>query len=106
MLFSQIRADIQAQPAAGNTDVQSQIFTLATALGVTPHDLTAAIRPLIDPSVPNPIEAATKEIEMLKLQLQGLSAGGAATQAQAQEKVEEKPSEGSLLGIVSEVLLD
>lgn len=90
---------------AGNPDVQSQIYTLATALGVKPHELSEAIRPLIDPSVANPAEAAAKEIEMLKLQLQSLTAAGASA-AQAPVAEKEKPNEGSLLGIVSEVLLD
>lgn len=53
----------------------------------------------------NPAEAAAKEIEMLKLQLQSLTAAGASA-AQAPVAEKEKPNEGSLLGIVSEVLLD
>ena len=70
------------------------------ALGVKPADLTNAIRPLIDPSVPNPAEAARQELELLKAQLAAGGAGGAAAQ--------EPPAAegGSLLGALGEALLD
>lgn len=105
-MLTQLKAG-KANAAAGNPDVQSQIFTLATALGVTPHDLTAAIRPLIDPSVANPAEAAAKEIELLKLQLQGLGAGGAAAGSAAHpEETKEAEAAPGLLSLVTEAMLD
>lgn len=90
-------------------DVQGQIYTLAQALGIKPADLSSAIRPLIDPSVPNPAEACTKELELLKLQVQagGAGAGGAAPgDKKVAGQVDEKAAEGSLLGLAAEALLD
>jgi hypothetical protein len=66
---------------------------LANSLGIKPAELNAAIRPLIDPSVPNPAEQAQKELELLKLQQQS---GG--------EHADE-PHTG-VLGIIGEALLD
>ena len=84
-------------------DVQGQIYALATALGVKPADLSSAIRPLIDPTVPNPAEACQKELELVKLQLQtGATAGDGATG----NKVDKEAAEGSLLGMAAEALLD
>lgn len=77
-------------------DVQSQILQLANSLGIKPAELSAALRPLIDPSVPNAAEQAQKELEMLKLQQQG---GGGAQEADA------KPHVG-VLGVLGEALLD
>lgn len=73
--------------------MQSQILQLANSLGIKPAELNAALRPLIDPSVPNPAEQAQKELEMLKLQQQS---GGAEAQ----------DSGGSVLGVIGEALLD
>lgn len=86
----------------GNADVQAQIVNLAIALGVKPADLTNAIRPLIDPSVPNPAEAARQELELLKA---SIAAGGAVGGAGAAEK-EAPATEGSLLGALGEAFLD
>lgn len=63
-------------------------------MGVKPAELSNAIRPLIDPSAPNPVDVAKMEAEALKQQI-------AATQAEA--KTEEH---GSLLGMMGEALLD
>lgn len=68
---------------------------------MTPADLNAAIRPLIDPTVPNPAAAARQEAELLKQQLAAANGGAAAAAA------EEKPKpEGSLLGVMGEAFLD
>lgn len=59
--------------------------------------------------MPNPAEAAAKEIELLKIQLQGLGAAAAGTNGGAAAPVkdaEPEQTQGSLLGIVGEVLLD
>jgi hypothetical protein len=76
-------------------DVQSQILQLANSLGIKPAELSAAIRPLIDPSIPNPAEQAQKELEMLKLQQQG---GG------SQEPADD--GSGGVLGVLGEAFLD
>ncbi|EIW70766.1 hypothetical protein M231_02579 [Tremella mesenterica] len=55
---------------SGGEDVQSQIFKLASALGIKPAELSAAIRPLVDPSVPNPIEAVKREADLLRQQME------------------------------------
>ncbi|CAD6582588.1 MAG: hypothetical protein TREMPRED_003329 [Tremellales sp. Tagirdzhanova-0007] len=84
------------QASGSEDDVESQIFHLANALGIKPAELTAAIRPLIDPSVPNPAEAAKLEADVLKQQI-------AVNQADANH---EEEHHGSLLGTLSEALLD
>ncbi|ORY34121.1 hypothetical protein BCR39DRAFT_518571 [Naematelia encephala] len=86
------------KPTKQGTDVQSQIYNLANALGIKPAELSDAIRPLIDPSAPNAAEKAQQEVEILKAQL-------AASGAAAGGEKEEQP-QGSLLGLVGEVLLD
>lgn len=93
--------------AAGKrTDVQGQIYALATALGVKPADLSSAIRPLIDPTVPNPADACQKELELVKLQLATGAGAGGAEGTVGSNKVDEKAAEGSLLGLAAEALLD
>ncbi|KAK4689057.1 hypothetical protein P7C73_g1034, partial [Tremellales sp. Uapishka_1] len=82
--------------AGGKADIQSQIFTLATALGIKPAELSAAIRPLIDPSVPNPVEVAQRETDLLKQQIE----------QQAAESQSEEQVGGGLLGVLGEALLD
>jgi hypothetical protein len=64
---------------------------------VKPADLNAAIRPLVDPSAPNPAEAARLEAELLRKQVEASQAGGGN---QAEE------SGAGLLGVMGEVLLD
>ena len=86
-------------PAQGGNDVQVQIYNLANALGIKPAELSNAIRPLIDPSTPNPADAATQEVELLKAQLHAQE--GTAANAAAAE-----PSHGSIMGVVAEALLD
>ncbi|KAL7421717.1 hypothetical protein Q5752_003488 [Cryptotrichosporon argae] len=81
---------------SGGDDVQSQIWNLASALGVKPADLTAAIRPLIDPTVPNPLEEARREKELLQQKIE-------LGQAEAKAKGDET---GGLLGVLGEALLD
>jgi hypothetical protein len=76
-------------------DVQSQILQLANSLGIKPAELSAALRPLIDPSVPNAAAQAQKELEMLKLQQQG----GGAHEA-------EHTGGAGVLGVLGEALLD
>lgn len=88
------------------TDVQGQIYALATALGVKPADLSSAIRPLIDPTVPNPADACQKELELVKLQLATGAGAGGAEGTVGSNKVDEKAAEGSLLGLAAEALLD
>ena len=83
--------------AGGDSDIESQIIQLANSLGVKPADLSSAIRPLIDPTAPNPVEAAK-----LEAQKEILSAGGAASGAEANK---ETPSAG-FLAAMGEVLLD
>ena len=51
----------------GNADVQSQIYALAETLGIKPADLSSAIRPLIDPTVPNPAEEAKRIKQEMEL---------------------------------------
>lgn len=85
--------------SGGDTDIESQIFKLASALGVKPADLNNAIRPLVDPTAPNPAEAAKIEAEILKAKLAG---GGAAIPEQG-----EKQEEGvGLLSALGEAFLD
>ncbi|WWC89433.1 uncharacterized protein L201_004357 [Kwoniella dendrophila CBS 6074] len=86
-------------PSSGNPeeDIQSQIYHLANALGIKPAELSGAIRPLIDPSVPNPVEQAKHEAELLKAEVE---AKAKEHEAKAQE------TEGSVLGILGEALLD
>jgi hypothetical protein len=79
---------------SGGGDVQSQILQLANSLGIKPAELSAAIRPLIDPSIPNPAAQAQKELEMLKLQQQS---GG---------NEETHDTGAGVLGIIGEALLD
>lgn len=75
-------------------DIQSQIFALAESLGVAPADLSAAIRPLTDPTVPNPVEQQKK----LEQQLE---------EAQANAGKESTEEDGpSVLGLMGEVFLD
>ena len=77
-----------------DADVQSQIYHLAVALGVKPADLSDAIRPLIDPSVPNPAEAARAEADVLKAKVAAQENGGNNVEG------------GSLLAAMGEALLD
>ena len=82
------------KPEKSGDDIQTQIYSLANALGIKPAALSAAIRPLIDPSAPNPADVAKMEAEVFKQQV-------AANQAE-----EKKEGHGSLLGMVGEALLD
>ena len=90
---------VSRTPAEKDADVQSQIVNLANALGVKPAELSNAIRPLIDPSVPNPAQAAQLEADILKAKL---AAGGGADAAAAEQQAEG----GSLLSALGEALLD
>lgn len=83
---------------SGDADVQAQIYHLANVLGVKPADLSNAIRPLVDPSVPNPAQAAQAEADILKAKLAAAGDGGAAGA--------EKAEGGSLLAAMGEALLD
>ncbi|ORX36764.1 hypothetical protein BD324DRAFT_627093 [Kockovaella imperatae] len=76
----------------GQTDIESQIISLASALGIKPADLSSAIRPLIDPTAPNPAEVARREAE-----LKAKSASGDA-------KAEKKGP--GLLAQIEEIVLD
>jgi hypothetical protein len=87
--------------ATPETDVQTQIYALANALGIKPAELSAAIRPLIDPTAPNPAEAAQKEADLLKAQLAAGSGVGAG--AAAEEKKHDGPG---IMAAIGEALLD
>jgi hypothetical protein len=93
------KTDAQAGSTPGGKssggDVQSQILQLANSLGIKPAELNAALRPLIDPSVPNPAEQAQKELEMLKMQ-----------QATAGAHEAEENTGAGVLGVLGEALLD
>ena len=65
------------QPRGGGGDVESQILQLANTLGVKPADLSSAIRPLIDPSAPNPAEAAKMAAEQEILKAKAANGGNA-----------------------------
>jgi hypothetical protein len=85
---------MQPTKAANNApkqDIQSQIFALAEALGVAPADLSDAIRPLTDPTVPNPVEEKKK----LEKKLEQVEANGG-----------EAEKEPSVLGLMGEAFLD
>ncbi|RSH87485.1 hypothetical protein EHS25_003395 [Saitozyma podzolica] len=83
-----------------DSSIQSQIYDLAASLGVKPADLNAAIRPLVDPSAPNPAEAARLEVELLRKQVEASQGAAAGGNGQAEE------SGAGLLGVMGEVLLD
>ena len=85
----------------GNNDVQSQIWALAETLGIKPADLSNAIRPLIDPTVPNPAEEAKRiKAEMeLKAQLE-------ATKAESAAQAEASSSGPGILDVLEEAFLD
>ncbi|WVR07143.1 hypothetical protein IAU60_004184 [Kwoniella sp. DSM 27419] len=88
---------IQAKPSgAPEESIESQIYHLAAALGIKPAELSAAIRPLVDPSVPNPAEQAKHEAELLRAQVE----------AKKSEEQAQTGSEGSMLGMLGEALLD
>ncbi|WVQ72599.1 hypothetical protein IAR50_002157 [Cryptococcus sp. DSM 104548] len=74
-------------------DIQSQILHLASALGIKPAELSSAIRPLVDPSVPDPAEKAKHEAEVLKAEME----------AKAKEN---ENQEGGVLDMLGEALLD
>ncbi|OWZ60194.1 hypothetical protein C356_00205 [Cryptococcus neoformans c45] len=77
----------------GDDNIQSQIFNLASALGITPAELSSAIRPLVDPSVPNPAEKAKQEAQLLQAKM-------------ASQQHENENQEGSVLNMLGEALLD
>ncbi|WWC94074.1 hypothetical protein V866_000912 [Kwoniella sp. B9012] len=85
------------QAGQGEDDIQSQIYHLANSLGIKPAELSAAIRPLVDPSVPDPAEKAKQEIELLRAQVE---AKATEHQAEAQQH------EGGVLDMLGEALLD
>ncbi|WVQ80504.1 hypothetical protein IAT38_002609 [Cryptococcus sp. DSM 104549] len=89
--------DIKPRPtqASGNAqdDIQSQILNLAAALGIKPAELSSAIRPLVDPSVPDPVEKAKHEAEVLKAEMEA-------------KQAEQENQEGSVLDMLGEALLD
>lgn len=84
-------------------DVQAQIFSLATALGVPLASLSDAIRPLIDPTVPNPVE----EVKRLREQLE-LTRNLHEQVVQQKEEVieEEHHKKPSVLELMEEAFLD
>ncbi|TYJ56986.1 hypothetical protein B9479_002265 [Cryptococcus floricola] len=90
-------SDIKPKPtqAASNPeqDIQSQIFQLASALGIKPAELSSAIRPLVDPSAPDPAEKVKHEAEVLKAEME------------AKQK-ENENQEGGVLDMLGEALLD
>ncbi|EAL23534.1 hypothetical protein CNBA1810 [Cryptococcus deneoformans B-3501A] len=88
---------IKAKPTQdagdGDDNIQSQIFNLASALGITPAELSSAIRPLVDPSVPNPAEKAKQDAQLLQAKM-------------ASQQHENENQEGSVLDMLGEALLD
>ncbi|WVN88221.1 uncharacterized protein L203_103422 [Cryptococcus depauperatus CBS 7841] len=82
-----------AQPGNSDQDIQSQIINLASALGIKPAELSSAIRPLVDPSVPDPVEKVKREAEILKAEMEA-------------KKHEMDGQEGSVLNVLGEALLD
>ncbi|WVQ99306.1 hypothetical protein IAU59_006438 [Kwoniella sp. CBS 9459] len=91
---------IQAKPTAGaggEESIESQIYHLANSLGIKPAELSAAIRPLVDPSVPNPAEKAKHEADLLKAQVEAKA---------AEHESKAKATEGSVLDMLGEALLD
>ncbi|GFZ44058.1 hypothetical protein JCM24511_01779 [Saitozyma sp. JCM 24511] len=107
-LFTKLTPTTQAATPQGRSSrgkgkedsIQSQIYDLAASLGVKPADLNAAIRPLVDPSAPNPAEAARLEAELLRKQVEASQGSAGGGGAQAEE------SGAGLLGVMGEVLLD
>ncbi|WWC61741.1 uncharacterized protein I303_104326 [Kwoniella dejecticola CBS 10117] len=85
------------QPGQPEDDIQSQIYHLANALGIKPAELSAAIRPLVDPSVPDPAAKAQHEADLLRAQVEAKA---------AEHKAEATDAEGGVLGILGEALLD
>ncbi|KAJ9119086.1 hypothetical protein QFC22_003577 [Naganishia vaughanmartiniae] len=84
-------------------DVQAQIFSLAAALGVPLADLSNAIRPLIDPTVPNPVD----EVKRLRDQLELSKHIHEQTVQQHEEIVEkEEAKKPSVLELMEEAFLD
>ncbi|KAJ9105976.1 hypothetical protein QFC19_003311 [Naganishia cerealis] len=84
-------------------DVQAQIFSLAASLGVPLADLSNAIRPLIDPTVPNPVE----EVKRLRDQLELSKNIHEQTVQQHEEIVEkEEAKKPSVLELMEEAFLD
>ncbi|OCF36750.1 hypothetical protein I317_05722 [Kwoniella heveanensis CBS 569] len=93
---------IQAKPtsasgAGAEESIESQIYHLANSLGIKPAELSAAIRPLVDPSVPNPAEKAKHEAELLKAQVEAKA---------AEHESKAQATEGSVLDMLGEALLD
>lgn len=84
----------------GNADVQSQIYALAESLGVTPAELSSAIRPLIDPTAPNPAEEAKR----IKQEME-LKAELDKTKVETVAKEEEHKGPG-IIEVLEEAFLD
>jgi hypothetical protein len=84
-------------------DVQAQIFSLASALGVPLASLSDAIRPLIDPTVPNPVE----EVKRLREQLDLTKNLHEQVVAQKEDVIEEEAhKKPSVLELMEEAFLD
>ncbi|WRT66261.1 uncharacterized protein IL334_003214 [Kwoniella shivajii] len=92
---------IAARPTgSGKTpedDIQSQIYALAASLGIKPAELSAAIRPLVDPSIPDPAAQAKHEAELLKAQVEAKA---------VEHEAKAKETTGGVLDILGEALLD
>lgn len=109
-------------PSDHPADVQKLIYSLAQSIGVTAADLSSAIRPLTDPTVPNPVEEIKRLREQLTLVevtcgsagagVAGTGAGDAGDSKVKEleleaEKEEEKHAQGlGLLGFVEEAFMD
>lgn len=89
--------------SAAPADVQSRIFELATALGVPLADLSNAIRPLIDPTVPNPIDEVKRLREQLELQNNLHEQVVTHKEEAVQQEEAKKPS---VLELMNEAFLD
>ncbi|GHJ88866.1 hypothetical protein NliqN6_5268 [Naganishia liquefaciens] len=89
--------------AGAPADVQAQIFSLATALGVPLASLSDAIRPLIDPTVPNPVE----EVKRLREQLELTKNLHEQQVHQKEEAIEEEQiKKPGVLDLIEEAFLD
>lgn len=89
--------------AGAPADVQAQIFSLATALGVPLASLSDAIRPLIDPTVPNPVE----EVKRLREQLDLTKNLHEQVVQQKEEAIEEEHvKKPGVLDLIEEAFLD
>jgi hypothetical protein len=73
-------------------DIQASILSLSRLLGCSPADLTSAIRPFIDPSVPNPVEEAKRIREQVEAAggFENLGNGGTGAGGNGNAKVDQE----------------